>query len=120
MNLETETVTLNGVEYVRKGSETAKVSDNYVIIRGDRSGVFAGNLVKKEGREVTLENCRRIWYWEGASSLSQLAMEGVKKPNNCKFPCEVSKIKILDAIEVINCTDKAIKSIASVPVWEQK
>ena len=120
MNLETETVTLNGIEYVKKGSEVKKVSDNYVIVRGDRSGVFAGNLVEREGGEVTLSDCRRLWYWEGAASLSQLAMEGVKKPNKCKFPCEVSKIKILDAIEIIQCTEKAVNSIASVPVWEEK
>ena len=35
-----------------------------VIVRGDRSGVFFGTLAKKEGTEVTLTNCRRLWYWD--------------------------------------------------------
>ena len=32
--------------------------ENYVIVRADRAGVFFGQLVKKEGSEVTLNNCR--------------------------------------------------------------
>ena len=51
-----------------------------VIVRGDRSGVFFGTLAEREGMEVKLVNCRRLWYWEGAASISQIAMEGVKKP----------------------------------------
>lgn len=89
-----------------------------VIIRGDRSGVFFGTLVKKEGHEVTLENCRRIWYWDGAASISQLAVDGTNKPENCKFTVPVFSIVILDAIEIIPCTEKAIKSIEGV--WEWK
>lgn len=89
-----------------------------VIVRGDRSGVFFGTLVAREGQEVTLENCRRIWYWEGAASISQLAMEGVKKPKECKFTISVSAIVITDAIEIILCTDKAIKCIEGVREWK--
>lgn len=91
----------------------------YVIVRTFSAGVFAGELKKKEGREVTLTNARRLWYWDGAASLSQLAMEGVSKPQNCKFPCEVSEIILLEAIEIINCTQKAIDSIKGVPIWRQ-
>jgi hypothetical protein len=91
----------------------------YVIIRGDRSGVFAGTLVSQEGREVVLKNCRRLWYWSGAASLSQLAMEGVKHPRDCKFTVTVTDIKILDAIEVIPTTEAAEASIKAVPEWKK-
>lgn len=90
-----------------------------VIVRGDRSGVFFGTLKAKDGREVTLEKCRRIWYWEGAASISQLAMEGVKKPSECKFTVAVDEIVILDAIEIIPCTDEAIQSIEGVKEWKR-
>ena len=33
----------------------------------------------KDGDEVELKNCRRIWYWNGAASLSELALSGVKR-----------------------------------------
>lgn len=90
-----------------------------VIIRGSRSGVEFGTLVAKNGSEVTLENARRIWYWSGAASLSQLAMDGTTNPNCCKFTVTVDSITILDAIEIIPCTDKAIKSIEEVSVWKR-
>lgn len=90
-----------------------------VIVRGDRSGVFFGTLVKKEGTEVTLEKCRRLWYWDGAASISQLAKEGTVKPNNCKFTVAVDHIIILDAIEIILCTDEAIRSIEGVSEWKR-
>lgn len=90
-----------------------------VIVRGDRSGVFFGTLAAKEGKEVKLENCRRIWYWDGAASISQLAAEGTVKPDNCKFTISVNEIIITDAIEIILCTDKAVRSIEDVSVWKR-
>ena len=90
-----------------------------VIVRGDRSGVFFGTLEKRNGREVKLSNCRRLWYWAGAASDFQLATDGVAAPGNCKFTVVVPEIEILDAIEVIPCTNKAIKSIKSVAVWKR-
>ena len=91
-----------------------------VIVRGDRSGVFFGTLVARVEREVILNNCRRIWYWEGAASISQIAQDGVKKPERCKFTITVDSIVILDAIEIIPCTDEAVKSIENVAVWKSK
>ena len=87
-----------------------------VIIRADRAGVFFGTLVRKDGNEVELADCRRIWYWNGAASLSELAVSGVIRDGN-KFSVVVESITILGVIEIIPCTDEAIKSIESVPVW---
>lgn len=90
-----------------------------VIIRGNRSGVEFGTLVAQNRSEVTLKNARRIWYWSGAASLSQLAKDGTSNPASCKFTVTVDSITILDAIEIIPCTDKAIKSIEEVSVWKR-
>ena len=90
-----------------------------VIIRGDRSGVFFGTMLKKEQTEVTLTKCRRLYYWDGASSISQLSTDGTTKPDECKFTVVVEQIVILDAIEIIPCELKAIKSIESVKVWKR-
>lgn len=89
-----------------------------VLVRGDKSGVFFGTLAAKEGSEVTLKNCRRIWYWNGAASLSQLALEGAKKPEECKFTVTVPEMVILDAIEIIPCSPEAILNIEGVKVWK--
>ena len=92
-----------------------------VIIRANRAGVFFGTLKEKHettaGVEVVLENSRRLWYWDGAASLSQLATEGTKKPSSCKFTVTVPKHNVMDVIEIIPCSDEAIESIESVRVW---
>lgn len=90
----------------------------FVLVRGDRSGVFAGILKTKDGREVELTECRRIWYWAGAASISQLAIDGTKKPQECKFPAPVASIVITDAIEIIPCTETAEASIKAVEEWK--
>ena len=66
-----------------------------------------------------MRNARRLWYWDGAASLSQLAMEGTSKPENCKFPCEVDRVELLQAIEILGVTEKAKDSIKGVKVWEK-
>ena len=90
----------------------------YVIIRTYSAGVFAGTLVSRKGKEVVLKNARRLWYWSGAASLSQMAVNGTSKPESCKFPVEVSSITLTEAIEILPVTKEAQKSIASVPVWK--
>lgn len=105
-------VIIDGVEYIEK----IQITD-FVIVRGKDSGVHAGYLKEEKGSEIILNNSRRLWYWKGAASLSQVAMEGVKAPNECKFPCAVTEIRIKDAIEVIPCTEIARKSIENVPIW---
>ena len=91
----------------------------YVIVRTYSAGVFAGYLKSRTGQEVVLRQARRLWYWSGASSLSQLAMEGVKRPKDCKFPCEVDRVELLQVIEILDVTPQAKESIAMVPVWKQ-
>jgi hypothetical protein len=111
-------IEINGEIYVKKVSLESKDMP-YVIVRTYSAGVFAGYLESYgKDREVNLVKARRLWYWDGAASLSQLAMEGVKRPENCKFPCEVDSIKLLEAIEIINTTEKSRKCIADVPVWK--
>lgn len=96
-----------------------KMMNKKVLVRGDRSGVFFGTLVAKDGKEVKLEKCRRLWYWDGAASISQLATEGTTNASECKFTVTVDNIVILDAIEIILCTDKAIRSIEGVKEWKR-
>lgn len=90
-----------------------------VIVRTYSAGVFMGELESRKGQEVVLTNARRIWYWKGAASLSQLAQEGTSDPGGCKFPCPVDRVELLQAIEILDVTPKAKLSIDGVPVWKQ-
>ena len=90
----------------------------YVVVRGDRSGVFAGRLVSQEGQKVELKEVRRLWRWNGATECIQIAMEGVKKPRDCRFTMVCDSITLLDAIEIIPATAEAEANIKAVPVWK--
>jgi hypothetical protein len=95
----------------------AKAKNRYVIVRTYSAGVFAGYLESRSGQEVVLTDARRIWYWAGAASLSELATRGTSKPRECRFPTPVGRVELLQAIEIIDVTDAAKASIAEVPVW---
>ena len=90
----------------------------YVIVRGDRSGVFAGTLVSQEDRKVVLSGVRRLWRWYGATECLQIATDGVKRPKECRFTLTAESITLLDAIEVIPTTAEAEAIIKAVPVWK--
>lgn len=91
----------------------------YVIVRTYSAGVFAGNLASRDGREVVLTEARRLWCWDGASSLSELATRGTSRPNKCKFPCAVPRVELFEAIEILDVTTEAERSIKGVPEWTQ-
>ena len=90
----------------------------YVIVRTYSAGVFAGYLVSRKGQEAVIKQARRLWYWKGAASLSQLANDGVTCPLECKFPAPVDRITVTEAIEILDVTAKGQKSIAGVPEWK--
>ena len=89
------------------------------IVRCDRSGVFYGEIELRNGQEVTMRNARCLWYWDGAASLLQLAKEGTTAPINCKFTVYVDELTVVDAIEILPCTDKAADSIEGVSEWRR-
>lgn len=90
----------------------------YVIVRAASAGCFAGELLERRSEtSVVLRSVRRLWYWSGAASLSQMAMEGVSDPRNCKFPPPVDRQEVIGVIEIIDATEAARKSIEGVPAW---
>ena len=89
------------------------------VVRTYSAGVFFGLLAERNGKEAVVKDARRLWYWDGAASLSQLANEGVKKPKTCKFPAPVSEVLLTEVIEIIPATDAAIENIKAVQEWKQ-
>lgn len=86
-----------------------------VIIRTYSAGVWFGLLDQKAGSEVILANARRMWRWWASETIS---LSGC-----AKYGIQISKSKIvepvdyvwLEAIEILPCTDIAIKSIEGAP-----
>jgi len=91
------------------------------IIRTYSAGVWFGNIKELNGTTVILQNARRLWYWSGAASLSQLAVEGTKNPDDCKFTMTITDedgVYLPQVIEVLPCTEDAVNNINSVSVWK--
>lgn len=122
MDTKINEIEINGIKYIQKDSVQESACDidglPYVVIRADRAGVFAGYLKEKKPDEVTLVNVRRLWYWDGAASCSQIADSGVSKPQNCKFTAPNKEIIIKNWIEILPTTANAKKSIEGVAVWK--
>ena len=93
--------------------------DKRVIVRTYSAGVFFGELTQRsdDGKRGVIKDARRLWYWNGAASLSQLAVVGTSKPKECKFPATVESIEVTEIIEVLSVTEAAGTNIDAVPVW---
>lgn len=90
-----------------------------VIVRANGAGIFFGELKEKNGNEVTMTNVRKLFYWDGAAAVEQLAIDGTSKPDNCKFTIFIEEMTITNVLQIIPCTDKAIDSLTNVPEWKR-
>ena len=82
-----------------------------VIVRCREAGVHFGTLISYEGREVVLEDSRRMWHWKASKghTLSGCAIHGIH--NDSKFAGMLDKIILPEACEIIPCKAKAARSI---------
>ena len=88
-----------------------------VLVRGPQSGVYFGELVSQGKQEVEMKNVRNLWRWNGANTLLDLAENGAKNANDCRFSNKVDSIVLTDICELGPCSDKAIKNIEGVAEW---
>ena len=93
-------------------------NNKYCIVRTEKAGVFAGNCTQRNGNELTIKNARRLWYWNGAATISQLSVDGTASPSTCKFTVPVDELEVFGVIEIIPCTKKAEESIKGVREWK--
>jgi hypothetical protein len=73
-DISAPSLTLNGVEYIRKDSLPAAspVMGDVRIIIADRGWVFCGNCQDHPDGSVTITNCRNIRKWGTSSGLGEL------------------------------------------------
>ena len=101
----------------QSAKKASKPEPKYQIVRTYTAGVFAGFVESRKGQEVVMLNARRLWYWDGAASLSELAQRGTSKPHNCKFPVAVDRVELLSVIEILDVTPEARATIDGVAIW---
>lgn len=82
-----------------------------VIIRTFSAGVHYGTLMERLDKQALLANCRRIWSWVDANTLHEMSQTGVGKGS--KVSVEIPIILLTEVIEIIPCSDKAIRNLES-------
>jgi len=89
------------------------------MFRTYSAGVHFGELVDRDGKECLLKDSRRVFYWDEACSLSQLAIEGSKKIDKCKIAMEIPELFLSEVIEIIPMSYEAKKQLKESPVWKK-
>jgi uncharacterized protein DUF6948 len=88
----------------------------YVVVRTTSAGVHVGVLANMDGRVVRLLNARRIWYWVGAFTLSELSQNGVKEGS--KISIVIPELVLTEGIEIIPMSELAEKSVKGYKAYE--
>ena len=85
------------------------------IVRTHSAGVWFGEVAEKSGNEVIVKNARRMWRWWAAEgiSLSSVALHGIMQDQS-KIVEPVPSVW-LEAIELIQASDKSSASIEGAP-----
>jgi hypothetical protein len=86
--------------------QTHPAIGRYAVVRTYSAGVHFGQVagVSNSGKQVELANARRIWIWDGAFTLNEIATDGI---TGGKLSQQVSVIYLTEAIEIIPCSKDA-------------
>ena len=121
---EPKVISIDGVDYVRADTVNKPAAEvdglKYCVIRTYSAGVHIGyvkDFAKDNPQQATLIKSRRLYYWDGACSLSQVSQDGVNSKS--KIAIEVPEIILTDIIEIIPCSEKAANFFKSAPEWKK-
>lgn len=88
----------------------------YVIVRADKPGVFFGKLIARKNQDVCLQNARKIYWWEDACAVEQIALDGVGEKS--KITLEVEEVLVFGVDQILPCTEASINNLKSQKAWK--
>ena len=126
MNIQDIEKLLKIVKLMEGGDTSAPISHDAnpsaligekVIVRCRDAGVHFGELVSRTGRDVTLKDSRRMYYWRAAKghTLSGCAIHGI---TDSKIAGTIELIELPEACEIIKCSPKSAKSIGGYDEYQ--
>lgn len=92
-------------------SSCCEFTGKYVVVRTYSAGVHVGVLKSRNGQEVVLTEAKRIWRWQGANTLHEIALNGIDKAS--KVSEETPSIILTQAIEIIPTSKEGEKCLRS-------
>ncbi len=83
----------------------------FLLLRTRDAGVHCGTVlaISQDGKVVDVKDCRRVWRWEGAFSLNEMANHGCGEGSRISEPVPFNQLS--DVIEKIVCTGEARKNL---------
>lgn len=114
-----EEMNINGKRYIEV-SELNKDDQSRVcsIVRTYSAGLFIGYVGEINGMQNTIYNSRRIYYWAGALSASELAVNVTTDIEKWKICVVVPEVTLLQCIEIIPCNKAAADIIMGAESWK--
>ena len=88
-----------------------------IIARIDRAGVFHGVLEHKDAETTRLSKVRRIYYWEGPISVTDMSVVGVRAGSKVTLPAMEVEFQTASVVELIACDKKASEAIEAITPW---
>lgn len=119
---EPKSIHVGDTKYIREdltGAMPEQVDGmKYCVVRTYSAGVHIG-FVKSFGikhpQHAELIKSRRLHYWAGAASLSQVAMDGVDESS--RIAVELPEVELTDVVEVITCSTKSKEFFQKAKAW---
>lgn len=118
-----ESIKIDDIEYIRKDKLPSMAQEvdgmKYCVVRTYSAGVHIGYVAEfgeKHPQHAKLINSRRLHYWGGAASLSQVALDGVN--DSSRIAMELPEIELTDVIEVIPCSEYAAEFFKKAKAWK--
>ena len=88
-----------------------------IIARIERAGAFHGTLDYIDNEIIRLKDARRIYYWNGALSVTDIAAKGI---TGGKVTIPVTTVEFMSdkVVELNECSEEASKSIEAIKPWK--
>lgn len=109
-----EIASLFSNQNIRDNSSNHPMIGKHCVIRTYSAGIHIGTIKAIDGMEVLLENAFRLWYWEGAFTLTKVAKSGVSSKSRRSE--EIDEIYLTQVIEFIPTTDEARKTYEKLEI----
>lgn len=90
-----------------------------VIVRTYAAGVFYCTLKNVEEDTALMDDCRRIWKWEGAKELCDLSIHGIGNPANSRISVSTDNHLAFQVVEILECSKKCIQILDSIKSWSE-
>lgn len=92
-------------------------TNQFYIVRSDRAGVFFGQIKEKKDNSIVMTNVRKIFYWDGAAAIEQIAISGVDSKS--KLTVVVPEMEIERWIQIIPCSKAATTNLQNQKEWKR-